>query len=298
MIIVIGEILIDRFPDYERIGGAPFNFAFHLKQMGWPVRFITRIGDDAPGQQIQQLLGQHGFDQKDVQIDRHHPTGRVDVSLDDQGIPQFDICRDVAYDHLNLSSLTTNDLNMAKMIYFGTLAQRTSQGYNQYQSCLRKKSAGSYGFCDINFRPPHVNESAVSASLKQADILKLNTEELDRIGVLCIGPDQPEALPSWLMESYSISLIALTDGSNGSRIITPEDEVSATPHCEVHIIDTVGAGDGYAAVLASGVLDGWPMKETLELATEFSAEICALPGAVPQDHRPYQKLCRKLGKKV
>jgi fructokinase len=298
MIIVIGEILIDRFPNYERIGGAPFNFAFHLKQSGWPVRLITRIGDDAPGRQILQLLKQHHFYLRDVQIDPHHPTGRVDVELDTQGVPQFDICRNVAYDYIDLSALPTQDLSMAKMIYFGTLAQRTPQGFNQYQACLDQKGNQTLGFCDINFRPPHLNETAIMASLQQADILKLNSEELDRIGVICQGPDKADVLLAWLLQTYSISLIALTDGSRGSQAITKEKTVSATPQSEVDIIDTVGAGDGYAAALASGVLDNWPLKKTLELATEFAATICTLPGAIPPDHRPYQKLRQKLGKKA
>ncbi len=46
MILVIGEILFDQFPDYRKLGGAPFNFAYHLQQLGYPVRFISRIGAD------------------------------------------------------------------------------------------------------------------------------------------------------------------------------------------------------------------------------------------------------------
>ncbi len=297
MILVIGEILIDRFPEYERIGGAPFNFAFHLKQMGWPVRFITRIGDDAPGRTILDLLDRHKFDRGDVQIDGHHPTGTVEVALDEQGVPQFDIHGDVAYDHLNLSTLTTRVLNKAKMIYFGTLAQRTTRGHEQYRSLLNKKSAETFGFCDINFRPPHVSAEAVSTSLQHADILKLNTEELERLGVLCDGPEEPYKLLSWLMTSFSISLVALTDGSDGSRAVTATEDVSAAPHRGIDIVDTVGAGDGYAAVLASGVLDRWPLSETLDLATDFAAMICTLPGAVPQEPGPYQQLQQKLRKK-
>ena len=298
MILVIGEILIDRFPEYERIGGAPFNFAFHLKQMGWPVRLITRIGDDVPGRRIQQLLEQYAFDLQDLQIDPHHPTGRVDVALDAQGVPQFDIRRDVAYDHLDLTTLSSGDLRMARMIYFGTLAQRTPGAFDQYRTCLSKKNTDTLGFCDINFRPPHLNEAAISASLHNADILKLNTEELERIAAFGGGPDKTERQLRWLSASFSIPMIALTMGGDGSRIVTPHDEVVGTPHSGIEIVDTVGAGDGYAAVLASGVLDGWPLAVTLERATEFAAMICTLPGAVPQDSRLYQNLLRQRGKKV
>lgn len=298
MILVIGEILIDRFPEYERIGGAPFNFAFHLKQMGWPVRLITRIGDDTPGRRIQQLLEQHAFDLQDVQIDRHHPTGRVDVSLDSQGVPQFDIRCDVAYDHLDLSTLSSSEMSMAKMIYFGSLAQRTPEASDQYRTCLSKKKAGTLGFCDINFRPPHLNEAAIAASLHKADILKLNTEELERIAALYDGPDKSESQLHWLAASFSVPMIALTMGGDGSRIVTTHAEVTGTPRHGIEIVDTVGAGDGYAAVLASGVLDAWPLATILERATEFAAMICTLPGAVPQDSQRYQNLRRLRGKRI
>jgi fructokinase len=298
MILIIGEILIDKFPEYERIGGAPFNFAFHLKQMGWPVRLITRIGDDAPGRRIQHLLEQHAFDLQDVQIDRHHPTGHVDVTLDSHGVPQFDIRRDVAYDHLDLSMLSSSDLGMAKMIYFGTLAQRTPGAFDQYRVCLSKKEADTIGFCDINFRPPHLNEAAIAASLHKADILKLNTEEIERIAALYDGPDKTESQLRWLSSSFSIPMIALTMGGDGSRIVTPHEEVTGTPHSGIEIVDTVGAGDGYAAVLAGGILDAWPLATALERATEFAAMICTLPGAIPQNSRPYQNLLRQRGKRV
>ena len=136
MVIVLGEILIDVFPDDRRIGGAPFNFAFHLKQMGVPVRFITRVGDDADGRQILARLRSAGFETADVQIDPHHPSGTVRVALDDDGVPRFTICEDVAYDHLDLTAAPTADRHAPRMIYFGSLVQRTDGGHRQVRGFL------------------------------------------------------------------------------------------------------------------------------------------------------------------
>jgi len=298
MIIVVGEILIDRFPDYERIGGAPFNFAFHLKQMGWPIRFLTRIGDDADGRQILHLLAQHNFDLDDVQIDPDHPTGLVKVALDYQGVPQFDILRDVAYDYIDMSSVQSIDWTAARMIYFGSLAQRTPHGFEQYQKLLAHKGPTTRGFCDINLRPPHLNREAVKACLKHTDILKLNTEELYRINTICNGPQQHEDLIPWVLQTYDIDIIALTHGEDGSTIITAEKAISTAPKQIDDIVDTVGAGDAYAAVLAAGILDRWPMSQTLDLATTFSAAICALPGAIPMDNQLYGNLRLQPGKEI
>lgn len=296
MILVIGEILIDRFPEYERIGGAPFNFAFHLKQLGWPVRFITRIGDDADGRHILHQLAEHGFDLEDIQIDTQHRTGLVKIAIDYQGVPQFDICKDVAYDHIDVASVPALDWSVAQMIYFGTLAQRTHKGYKQYQQLLANKTPSIQGFCDINLRDPHMNRKAIEASLHQADILKLNSEELVRIGNFFHGPATPEALIAWALEEFKIKLIALTQGDQGSRAITAQESISIAPVRVDNIIDTVGAGDAYAAILAAGLLNQMPVAKALALATDFSAQICTLPGAIPDDNTLYHKLHQHLGK--
>ncbi len=281
MVIVIGEILVDRFPDYERIGGAPFNFAFHLKKLGWPVRLITRIGDDADGRKIRRLLEENGFDPEDVQVDPSHATGRVNVSLNGEGVPRFDICQDMAYDHIDLSSLETGGDTAFDMIYFGSLIQRARGGYQQVRRFLAQHGADATCFCDINLRAPHILAEAVETSLGHADILKLNDEELTAVSRLFEGPSRQEDRVQWLMQTYHISTIALTRGANGSTLITRERSIASAPAATVKIMDTVGAGDAYAAIIAAGILKRLPMEKTLDLATEFSAQICGIAGAIP-----------------
>jgi len=294
MIFSIGEILIDRFPDYERIGGAPFNFAFHLKQMGLPVRFMTRIGRDAYGRQILDMLRAHGFSREDIQIDSHHATGKVDVSLDSQGIPQFEICTDTAYDHLDLSRVGDADLSSAQMVYFGSLSQRSPHGFRQVQLLLKRIDPSICAFCDINLRPPHINPEAIESSLKKADVLKLNEDELALISRMLKPPrNRKEESAAWLMRSFGISRIALTKGAHGSKIITPGESIDSPPLQDIPVVDTVGAGDAYASVLAAGLLKKFPLPGILELATEFAAYVCGLPGAIPSADDPFYDFLRR-----
>jgi fructokinase len=281
MVIVIGEILVDRFPDYENIGGAPFNFAFHLKKLGWPVRLITRIGDDADGRKIRRLLEASGFDPEDVQVDPSHATGKVKVSLSGEGVPSFDICQDVAYDHIDLSSLETGGGRAFDMIYFGSLIQRTRGGFQQMRQFLKQNGADATCFCDINLRAPHILVEAVETAMAHADILKLNDEELTAVSRLFKGPSREEDMVQWLMNAYPISTIVLTRGARGSTLITRERSIASAPAPTVEIMDTVGAGDAYAAMIAAGILKRLPMKKALGLATEFSARICGIAGAIP-----------------
>ena len=126
MILSIGEILVDIFPNYERIGGAPFNFAYHMKKFGFPTRFISRIGCDETGENINRFISESGFDKKDIQLDADHPTGRVQVQLNEKGIPDFEILKDVAYDHISFDTVINNcKENPPEFVYFGSLIQRT-----------------------------------------------------------------------------------------------------------------------------------------------------------------------------
>lgn len=294
MIIVIGEILIDEFPDYERMGGAPFNFAFHLKKLGFPVRFITRVGDDHNGRRIIDRLKQSGFNPMDIQVDSRHPTGSVRVDLGPQGVPHFDICEDAAYDHLELDAGAAPGGPAPELIYFGTLLQRTASGSRRVQRFLARH-AGATRFCDINLRPPHVDAHVIADSLRQADLLKLNQEELADIQRLLDGPPAAGDLMPWLMKSFAINAVALTRGGRGSALFSRDEETSRPAVEGTAIVDTVGAGDGYAAILAAGYLRGLAWDETIDQASRFAARICAIPGAIPDDDAFYDDF-RSLGK--
>lgn len=287
MIVVIGEILIDMFKDYHRIGGAPFNFAFHLKHLGFPVRFLTRVGDDQNGRRIIGMLKECGFSEADIQIDSRFPTGTVHVDLDGDGVPQFDIIENVAYDHLDLDIGRIEDAGPTGMIYFGTLVQRTDSGFRQVQRFLDRQGSAATCFCDINMRPPHVNAQAVAGSLLHADLLKLNEAELAEILRAFEGPATAGEGIGWLMDKFEVSTLALTRGERGSTLYRRHHEISRPAMPGTGIIDTVGAGDGYAAILAAGYLRNIPWAETIEQASRFASRICGIPGAVPDDQMFY-----------
>lgn len=287
MIVVIGEILIDIFPDTERMGGAPFNFAYHLKHLGFPVRFFTRVGKDRHGKRILDRLRSTGFDLEDVQIDPLHATGTVDVQLDENGIPHFDIHENVAWDHLDLDDRPVTAAEGSEMIYFGSLLQRTESARRQVLNLLSKRGKGSVAFCDINMRPPCVNTRAVAESLGHADILKLNEDELSvirRDHKKNIAADDPLF---WLMKTFDIRTVALTKGSRGSRLVFDGGQVDVPVHEADTVIDTVGAGDAFAAVLAAGYLRSLPWERTVRQASRFASRICSIPGAVPDDAEFY-----------
>jgi fructokinase len=287
MVVVVGEILIDIFQDYQRIGGAPFNFAFHLRKLGFPVRFFTRVGDDRHGRRIIDMLIKNGFNEADVQVDPRYPTGTVSVDLDERGIPRFDIRENVAYDYLDLNVADVSDADGAELIYFGTLVQRTDVGFGQVHRFLSRNNKCITRFCDINMRPPHVNVHAVAGSLHHADLLKVNEEELADIQRAFGGPADKDDVMPWLMKTFKIGAVALTRGSRGSAFYNRDGQITSSAVPGPPVVDTVGAGDGYAAILAAGCMRKLPWKETIREASRFAAQICGIAGAVPDNEKFY-----------
>jgi fructokinase len=291
LILVIGEILFDIFPEYRRIGGAPFNFAFHLKKLGMPVRFISRIGEDEPGREILNFLGQHGFEHDDIQIDSSYETGSVTVELDPKGVPKFDIRRPVAYDYLEFNDHLAALLDQTpRLIYFGSLIQRTACGFDTLRQLVSDKPAKTKTFCDINLRPRCYDKASIVSSLEYSDILKLNHEEFQVLKEMT-GEDIKDAVfIEQLMSAHAMEAMVLTKGEEGSQCFMPAGQYQFKPVKIANIVDTVGAGDAYAAMFVFGYLKGWPVAEILAAATSFAARLCTVEGALPPDDEPYQEI--------
>ncbi|MDJ0780319.1 MAG: carbohydrate kinase [Desulfosarcinaceae bacterium] len=284
MVIVFGEILLDIFPDYTRIGGAPFNFAFHLHRLGIPVRFVSRIGRDENGEKIQAFLEEQRFPADDLQVDDNCPTGTVQVTLDAQGSPRFDIRTGVAYDEIELAPLAAPlSARPPALFYFGTLAQRTPAAHARLLRLVDRLPSRTRCFYDINLRPGATPPDIVAASLSRSRILKLSEAELHWLQRELGAPRGEEACLAWLHERYALDTIALTFGAAGSLLSTGEGTSRIGPAPVGTVVDAVGAGDAYAALLAYGHLHQWSADRILKRAAAFAAEICRLPGAVPID---------------
>ena len=289
MILVIGEILFDVFPNYIRLGGAPFNFAYHLKNFGLDVRFISRIGADDASIEILHKLELARFNLDDIQVDDDHPTGSVNVQIDKGGSPQFDIVSDVAYDYIDfIPKYHSKLIDAAKIIYFGSLIQRTKAGYKNLQAFISHKATKTVNFYDINLRPGCYNKAIIEKSLLKADIIKLNTEELEKLKQMLSLKASNDDLVPHLMETHSIRMVSLTKGESGSELFTDHGRFSSEPAEVIKVVDSVGAGDAYAAMLAAGTLGKWRPEEIVDRASLFASRICEIKGAIPDSASFYE----------
>lgn len=281
---MFGEMLADIFPDRTVLGGAPFNVARHLKAFGHNPVLITRLGNDALRDRMLQVMSQNGMETIGIQTDNQYPTGQVQVRIE-QGEPRFEIMPLQAYDFINPSVVRMTTLSVhPQLVYFGTLAQRSETSARALRTLLR----ASHGkrFLDINLRTPWYDDQTIQRSLLSTDILKINDHELDILAKMFKLPGTTsDELARDLIERYGITQVIVTCGSQGSWLLDRNGDKCvaeiSTPLSS--LVDTVGAGDGYASACILGTLHGWPMSVTTERANSFAAAICGIRGAVP-DH--------------
>ncbi|MFZ2301733.1 MAG: carbohydrate kinase [Gallionella sp.] len=293
-VVLFGEVLADIFPDRTVLGGAPFNVARHLKAFGRNPVLLSRVGNDDPGRSVLGTMVQNGMEIGGVQIDRHRPTGQVKVHLENDG-HRFEILPEQAYDfiHPAVARMVRLPLDPA-LIYYGTLAQRHEVSRRALTTLLRSTSAAK--FLDVNLRTPWYDEKTLRSALRYANIVKLNAEELDVLGGMLKLPGYgPQDRVMELMRQFDLEQVVVTCGPEGAWQMnyTGKAIEAVASNRGATVMDTVGAGDGFAAVYILGALRHWPMENTLARANSFAAAICSIRGAVPGHADFYQPFIRE-----
>ena len=273
-VLVIGEALVDEFADGAVPGGAPFNVARSLAWLGAPVRFVSRIGaDDAAGRLLLDSASRYGLDVAEAQRDATHATGRVSVHEQGDGGHRFEIHANAAWDHIQAPSVQA-----AGLVYFGTLAQRAAASRAGLRSTV-KRARGPV-LLDLNLRPgPDLRELAAE-SLMLADWVKVNDDELAQL-LAWFAPAGVEAL----MSRFALQRLVVTRGPAGYALMGPRGQTLAAGEGVgvERVVDTVGAGDAFTAMLLAGLALRRPVDATLALANRYAAAICGLRGPLPAD---------------
>jgi fructokinase len=277
-IVCWGELLWDLFPDGPRLGGSSANVAYHAAALGERAVLVSRVGRDELGDQAVRSLGEAGVDVSLVQIDKERPTGTVRVQLDD-GEPRFSIVQQTAWDRIDCSAAVVEALQGASALVYGTLAQRTPLGFGALRQALEHTVPGCVRLCDINVRPPFLHAEVVDAALDRADAVKLNESEARTVAELFGVHD----VVAWLLQERGVGLVALTRGAGGCRLSTRTAtcEHPGYPITDTAVGDRVGAGDAFAAVLASGLARGTELGTLAERANRYAGYVASQRGAMP-----------------
>ena len=283
VVALFGEVLADVFPDQSILGGAPFNVARHLKAFGLHPVIITRTGNDALRDDLLKEMNRLGLDVSGVQRDSNYPTGQVKVHLEDAG-HRFEIMQDQAYDHIHAGKTHMMTLSLKpELAYFGTLAQRGMESrlaLDKFLSAVRCPR-----FLDINLRKPWYNKHTIRRSLLRSDIVKMNEDELDIVAkYFKLNGETLQASALNLFRQFGLQQLLVTSGESGAWQINQKKELIKTEPVQLAqpLVDTVGAGDAFAAVFIIGLLSHWPAFVTLQRANQFAAALCTVRGGAPQ----------------
>ena len=280
-VIGIGEALFDVLPEGKKLGGAPANFAYHVSQFGLNSCAVSAMGDDELGKELEKELNDHHLN---YQIDKvAYPTGTVQVSLDANGIPCYDIKEGAAWDNIPYTPALEKLAKNCTAACFGSLAQRNEVSRNTIYRFLDNmpKEEGILKIFDINLRQGFYDKDIITESIKRCNILKINDEELITVSRIFGYPGIDLENKCWLLlGKYNLKMLILTCGVNGSYVFTP-GEVSFIETPKVEVADTVGAGDSFTGAFVASILKGKSVKEAHELAVKVSAFVCTQNGAMP-----------------
>ena len=283
IIVGLGEILWDVFPDGPRFGGAPANFACSaaaLSRPGVRVWMASCVGRDELGDRAMDSLREKSVDTACV-ARADQPTGQVLVQLDTEGSARYEFAAETAWDNFQWTDELGRLAARTRACCFGTLGQRSAISRRTIQSFVSKMPATALRIFDVNLRPPFFSDSVILESLSLANVLKLNEEELPVLASLGEISGTPVEIMQRLADRYALRCVALTRGAEGA-ILVRKDTVSHQAGVSAHVVDTVGAGDAFTATLALGMLEGRDLPSINRSACQVAAFVCSQPGATPK----------------
>lgn len=282
-VVGIGEVLWDVFPEGKQLGGAPANFVYHVTRFGCQGLLVSAVGkNDAYGDEICEALGERNI--KSLIERLEYPTGRVQVSLDKFGIPEYDIVKDVAWDNIVFTEELESIAQKTVAVCFGSLAQRNPVSRKTIMKFVDAvpDTPASYKIFDINLRQNFYDKEILEYSMKRCNILKINEEELLKLRDLFYDKSMPDyEVCNKLKQDFSLKYLILTCGTENSFVYA-DDKIIFRDTPKVNVVDTVGAGDSFTAAFVASLLNGADAETAHTVAVETSAYVCTQQGAMPE----------------
>ncbi len=284
IVVGLGEVLWDVFPDGPRFGGAPANYACSVAALSSQVEvFIaSRVGDDDLGRQVTQEFKRRNVNTSVLQTDSKR-TGVVNVLVDQDGVASYEFAADTAWDNLQWTLPMQSLAGRTTAVCFGSLGQRSAESRAAILQFVGATPDDCLRIFDINLRPPFHSDDVIVESLKLANVLKLNDDELSVVARLSGESSAEESTDATLQritQCWNLDTVALTCGADGAMLlhggVVYDGSVVSTK-----VVDTVGAGDAFTAAMTLGLLDGRPPAEICARACRVAAFVCSQPGATP-----------------
>ncbi|KUG08921.1 carbohydrate kinase family protein [Solirubrum puertoriconensis] len=276
-VVCFGEVLWDVLPSGKQAGGAPFNVAVHLQQLGVRAHLISSIGPDDLGQELLAFVARKGLATDYLQRTAAYPTGVVHANVADAHNVRYEIVEPVAWDAIGPSAAAEALVARADMLVFGSLAARHATTRSTLYGLLEH---ARFRVFDVNLRPPHYSPEVVLHLLDQADLAKLNHHELAELMQWHGQAAEPSTAMPWLAQRYNLQAVCVTCGADGA-LLWADGELHRAAGVPVVVQDTIGSGDAFLAALLRGWLIQQAPAELLRFACAAGALVATHPGATP-----------------
>ena len=276
-VICFGEILWDLLPTGKVAGGAPMNVAYQLNQLGVSAGMISRIGQDALGAEIFQFLQSKNVPTAWVQRDALHPTGIVNVELNEKGHPAYEIVENVAWDYIEAGPALIETVKAAQAFVFGSLVARSPVSKNSLSTLLENARLRVF---DVNLRKPFFSKELLGELLPLAQLVKMNDDELDILsGWFGFRGDQ-QAKSKQVKDYFQLQLLIVTRGEHGALALD-HSGFYTHPGYRVDVVDTIGSGDAFLAGYLSRYLQEQAPAQCLDFACRMGAFVASRRGGTP-----------------
>ena len=275
--VCFGEVLWDILPDARLPGGAPMNVAYHLNHLQVPTAMISRIGNDPLGEELLQFISSKGLDTAFIQKDEEQDTGTVLATLNGNNV-SYNIIQPVAWDYIQYSIEVQKLVASARYFIFGSLVARNEKSG---QTLFELLETAPYKILDINLRKPHYEKKVLEYLMQHADMLKLNTDELQLLGQWYgLSGSENEQMQA-LQQKFHLNTIITTRGDKGAAVLHDGAYVEH-PGFKVQVADTIGSGDAFLAGFISKFIQPAAITEALEFACRMGAFVAGQHGACPK----------------
>ena len=282
VVVGLGELLWDLLPAGKQIGGAPSNFAYISSLLGNHAVVVSRVGNDELGREALYRVKGLGLDTSCVQIDDKHPTGTVHITVDAQGVADFRIVPEVAWDHIEWNSALQQLAVKADVVCFGSLAQRQEPSRSTIHHFVRTTREKCLRIFDVNLRQAFYDAVTLKTGFALATVVKVNDQELPVVMQGCGLPTSNDEVADaeLLLQHFGMELVCVTRGPKGSLLMNKEG-YSEHPGFRVPVADTVGAGDAFTAALAHHYRLGHSLNTINAAANRVGSWVASQPGATP-----------------
>lgn len=297
-ILSFGAVLWDIAQNEKHLGGAPLNLTANLKKLGVDSYLYTKLGTDEFGVTAKKEIEKLGIKNSFIQIDESKKTGYAKIVYDESRSATYEFCPEASHEYIEADEELIKKIQSEKFDFFcyGTYCQQGTQTKKTLKKILQSCSFPTV-FCDINIREAYPPKEMIEDSLRFANILKLNDEEVVRLDTLLYKAEQTEeeAIVA-LKRDYQIDIVCVTKGQDGCTVYDMEGKRLHVTTKPAKAVDTVGAGDAFSAAFIISYSRGKSLQECAEDGNLLGGFVAEHRGAIVEyDEKIKNILCSEEG---